>query len=228
MQLGHPSVDRSPPRRKSQVRASPSPLTRKPQMRASRWLLTLGLVALVGLTTGCATLQQFAALQDVAFSLDGVSNVRLAGIDLDRVRSYEDLGLQDAGRLALAISQKDFPLDLTLHVGAENPQDNDTDARLTRMDWTLLLESRETLSGILEDEVLLRPGQPEDIPVVVSLNLLDFFEGSAQDLFELGLALAGQGGAAKEVALRFSPTIHTPLGPMTYPQPITIRRTVGG
>jgi hypothetical protein len=194
----------------------------------SRVLPVLTLLTLTGLTTGCATLNQFAALQDVAFSLDGVSGVRLAGVDLDRVRSYEDLGFQDVARLVAAVSQNELPLDLTLHVGAENPHDNDTDARLTRMDWTLLLENRETLSGILEDEILLRPGVPQDIPVTVSLNLVDFFEGSAQDLFELGLSLAGQGGAAKEVALRFSPTVNTPLGPMTYPQPITIRRTVGG
>lgn len=228
MQPGRKPLDRSrvvPQSPPGAGRSSGTP-GRAPRLR--RHLPVLTLVALTTLTTGCATLNQFAALQDVAFSLDGVSNVRLAGVDLDRVRSYEDLGFQDLARLVSAVSQKELPLDLTLHVGAENPRDNDTDARLTRMDWTLLLENRETLSGILEDEVLLRPGVPQDIPVSVSLNLVDFFEGSAQDLFELGLSLAGQEGSPKEVALRLAPTINTPVGPMTYPQPITIRRTVGG
>jgi hypothetical protein len=57
---------------------------------------------------------------------------------------------------------------------------------------------------------------------------MEFFDGSAQDLFELALSIADQGGAPTEIALRATPTIQTPLGPMRYPQPITIlSREVG-
>jgi hypothetical protein len=97
------------------------------------------------------------------------------------------------------------------------------------MDWTLLLQERETLSGVFENEVLLAPGQPTDIPITISLNLVEFFEGGAQDLLELALSIAGQGGAPKDVALRAIPMVDTPLGPIRYPQPITIlNREVGG
>jgi hypothetical protein len=119
-------------------------------------------------------------------------------------------------------------MDVQLHVLAENPAENSTEARLMRMDWTLLLQGRETLSGVFDHEVVLPPGQPADVPIVVSLNLLDFFEGSAQDMLELALSLSGQGGAPKDVELRATPVIDTPLGPMRFPQPITIvSRTVG-
>jgi len=163
-----------------------------------------------------------AALRNVEFTLDRVSDLRLAGIDLGRVDSFDDLGLADAGRLALAVSQKRLPLDLRLHLLAENPAGNTTDARLVRMDWTLLLQDRETLSGVFDGNVLLPPGQPTDVPVDVSLNLVEFFEGSARDLVELALSLSGQGGAPKNVALRATPVVDTPLGPMRYPRPITI------
>jgi hypothetical protein len=171
---------------------------------------------------GCATLQQIAALRNVEFSLDRVSGAHLAGIDLERVRSFHDLSLLDAGRLTLAVSRGDLPLDFQVHVLAENPAANSTDARLVKMDWTLLLQGRETLSGVFDGDVLLPPGQPTDLPIGVRLNLVDFFEGSAQDLLELALSVAGVGGAPKEVALRATPTINTPLGPMRYPRPITI------
>jgi hypothetical protein len=115
-----------------------------------------------------------------------------------------------------------------LHLLAENPAENSTDARLVRMDWTLLLQERETLSGVFADNVLLPPGQPTDVPITVSLNLVEFFEGSARDLVELALSLSGQGGSPKNVALRATPVIDTPIGPMRYPQPITIlSREVG-
>jgi hypothetical protein len=169
-----------------------------------------------------------AALSNVDFSLDRVSDLRLAGIDLGRIDSFDDLGFADATRLALAVSEQNLPLDFRLHLLAENPPENTTDARLIQMDWTLLLQERETLSGVFEGNVLLPPGEPTDVPISVRLNLVDFFEGSAQDLLELALSLSGQGGAPKEVALRATPVVDTPLGPMRYPQPITIvSREVG-
>jgi hypothetical protein len=185
-------------------------------------------LAALSLLSGCATLQQFAALRDVDFSVERVSGVRLAGIDLSQVRSYSDLSVADAGRLALAVSQRDLPMDLRVHLTALNPADNSADARLVRMDWTLLLQSRETLSGTFADETLLPRGQPTDVPISVRLDLIDFFEGSARDLFDLALDLAGRGGPPSQVALRAVPTVDTALGPIRYPQPITIvSREVG-
>jgi hypothetical protein len=187
----------------------------------------LGL-SLLFVAAGCATLQQLAALRNVDFSLDRVSDLRLAGIDLAGIRSFDDLTFVDAGRLALAVTRNELPLDFRLHLLAENPADNATEARLVQMDWTLLLQDRETLSGVLDREILLPPGQPTDVPLTIGMDLLEFYEGSAQDLLELALSIADQGGAPKEVALRATPTIQTPLGPMRYPQPITIlSREVG-
>ena len=186
------------------------------------------LAAFTVLLAGCATLQQLAALRDVDFSVDRVSGVRLAGIDLTGVRSHSDLGITDAGRLALAVSQRELPMDFRVHLTALNPEDNSVDARLVRLDWTLFLQGRETLSGVFADETLLPRGQPTDVPISVSLDLIDFFEGSARDLLDLALAVSGQGGAPTEVTLRAVPTVNTALGPIRYPEPITIvSREVG-
>jgi hypothetical protein len=120
-------------------------------------------------------------------------------------------------------------MDFTVHLTAVNPEDNSVDARLVRMDWTLLLQDRETLSGTFADETLLRRGQPTDVPIDVSLDLLDFFQGSAPDLFDLALSIADPNAPPTEVALRATPTVDTALGPIRYPRPITIvSRDVGG
>lgn len=189
---------------------------------------TIAALALVAGLAGCATLQQIAALRDVDFVVDRVSNLRLAGVDLSAVRSYADLSLADAGRLTLAVQQRSLPMDFRLHLTATNPADNSVDARLVRMDWTLLLQQRETVSGTFAQETLLRRGQPTDVPIQISLNLVDFFQESARDLVDLALSLAGQGGTPTEVTLRATPTVDTAIGPIRYPQPITIvSREVG-
>ena len=186
--------------------------------------VVLSLLAL----SGCATLQQIGALQQVDFSLRGVSQVRLAGIDFSQVRSFSDLSLSDAAALAAAVRDRDLPLSLQLDVVGSNPPDNYADARMVELDWTLFLEDRETVSGVVDREVVLPRGQPTSIPVNVSLNLVEFYEGNAQDLFELAQSLAGVGGEPKEVALEALPTVQTSLGPIRYPEPVRMSTTVGG
>lgn len=184
-------------------------------------VLPLAAAAALALT-GCATLQQIAALRDVDFAIDRVSGVHLAGIDLSGIRSYQDLGITEVGRLTLAASQGTLPLDFELHLTATNPADNASDARLVRLDWTLLLQDRETVRGVFADRTLLPRGQPTDVPITMSLDLVEFFQGSARDFVELALAVSGRGGTPQEVALRATPSIDTSLGPIRYPQPITI------
>ena len=190
-----------------------------------RWAVLGGLVLL----SACATLQQIAALRAVDFALDRVAGVRLAGVLLDDKRGWGDVSLTEAARLTLALSQGRMPLEFDLFVVGTNPPDNAVDARMVRMDWTLLLEDRETITGAFDREVVFPPGRSTAFPVAISLDLREFFEGSAQALAELALALSGQGGAPKSVALRAVPTIETALGPLRYPSAITILSTeVGG
>jgi hypothetical protein len=185
--------------------------------------------ALIGVASaGCAALQQIAALRSVDFQLDRVANVRLAGVDISEVRSSSDLSLPDAARIGAAVAQRDLPLAFRLHLRAENPAENSVTARLVRMQWTLFLEETETVSGQIDREYELAPGRATDIPLEIELDLFDFYERSGPDLIDLALNLAGAGGAPKQVSVRAVPTITTALGPITYPQPITIvSRTVG-
>jgi hypothetical protein len=179
--------------------------------------------AIAGLgLAGCATLQQIAALSSVEFALDRVSALRLAGVDLSGVRTIQDVSPIDVARVTAALATGDVPLDFMLHVRATNPESNTVDARLVALDWTLLLEDRETISGALDRGVILPPGQPVDVPLAVRLDLSDFAEGGARDLLELAISLAGAGGEPRDIALRATPTIETSLGPIRYPRPITI------
>jgi hypothetical protein len=198
-------------------------------MLPSRRSVRLAILVLSGLgASACASMQQVMALRDVDFTLDRVANVRLAGVELDGMRSFSDLGFTDVARLTLAVADRDLPFSLDVHLTGLNPADNTVDARMVRMDWTLLLEGRETLSGVFDDEIVLPPGQPRGIPIPITLNLVEFFDGSARDLADLAMSLAGVGGESAEIALRASPVVQTVLGPIRYPRPITLVRTTVG
>ena len=196
-------------------------------MRISGPLITVALV--VATVGGCTGLQQLAALRNVDFALASVAGGRLAGIDLTKIASYNKLGPLDLAKVAVALGRKDLPLEFTLNLSAENPANNKVTAKMVKMGWSLFLQDRETISGVITQAVELIPGQPQTIPMTMRLNVLQFFDGPAQDIFDLAVALAGADPDPKKISLKAVPTIETPLGPMNYPSPVTIvSRTVGG
>jgi hypothetical protein len=196
-------------------------------VRTPRWVRGALFGAL--LAGGCATLRQVSALRQVEFTIDRVSGVRLAAVNFDRVRSLRDLGPLDAGRLAAAAARRELPLEFVVHLDALNPPENPVTARLLRFQWTLDLNGREAVSGILDTVYTFPPGVPQDVALPVRLDLWRFFETSAADAFNLAAGLAGLGARPTEVVVRAVPTIDTPLGRLRYPHAITIvRRTVGG
>lgn len=192
----------------------------------------LGLaLVFVGLVTGsgCQTMKELASLRKLSFAIAGATAPSLAGVDISSIRSPEQMSTADMLRLGSALLRKEMDLDVTLLVSANNPADNSVDARLLGLDWVLLLDDRETISGITQSDILIAPGEAADIPVVVSVNLAEFFDKGLQDLLDLALAVSDVGGSSKRVTLKATPTVNTVLGPIRYPEPITIvSADVGG
>lgn len=186
-------------------------------MRPTRLLLIPALLLL----SGCATLQQLASLQNVDFALDGVSRVELAGIDVTTVRQYSDLSILEVATIANAVRQNSLPLAVDVQVAATNPPTNGQ-ARIIQMDWTLFLEQRETVSGRLNDEIVIPRDDTTVFPITAELDLTEFFTGSARDLVEVALSIAGLGGEPKEISLEALPVIQTAIGPIRYDRPIRI------
>lgn len=197
-------------------------VTRTHRPRAPLALLLLAALFL----GGCATLQEIAALRDVEFSLAGTSNSALAGVSIESVRSYSDLGALDLARVAAAFAAGRLPLETTLLVRASNPADN-ARARLVALDWTLFIDDRETVSGALDEEYVLPPGEPVSVPVRVELDLLDFFDRQLEQVANLALAAAGAGNPTR-LHLEAIPSVRTPLGVVRYPEPVRIAYDVGG
>lgn len=198
-----------------------------PAVRSRSLIPLVSAVVLAGAVPACTAMQELAALRSVRFAFDRVDRVRIAGIAVDGRRGFYDLDPGEAAHLAAAVLEKRMPLEMTLHVRAENPAENRVTARLMKMDWRLFLEDRETVQGVIEGPVGFPPGEPVDVPVPVSLDLLEFFRANARDAYQLALAFGGYGGEPKDVRLELMPTIETSLGPIRYPRPLVVRRTVG-
>lgn len=189
--------------------------------RKSLWLALLGAGLLASSITGCTALREVSNLRKAQFAIDGVSNPRLAGVDLDGLESYQDLRTTDVLRLGSSLSEGALPMALTLNLEITNPSSNSANARLTAMDWTLLVEEEETVAGRFKQEVVLPPGEPKDVPLQVELDLVRFFDDNLRGLVDLASAIV-QNEPPRTVKLRVQPTVNTSIGPIEYPSPITV------
>ncbi|MEO8478906.1 MAG: hypothetical protein ABI542_04675 [Gemmatimonadota bacterium] len=193
----------------------------------TRWTKFVLFGLLLG-TAACAVLQQAAALTRVSFALEGVRAGRLAGVDISRLTSYRDITPTDAARLALNIARGTLPLEFTLPVSAHNPSGNGVAASMVRFGWTLDLDGREALRGSLDSLITIPAGGTVEIPLTMRVDLVEFVGGSAESLARIALATAGANADPTMVRLRATPVIDTPIGPISYPEPITIvSRSVG-
>lgn len=181
------------------------------------------MLALAAGLSGCATLRQMAALRHVTFAFDRMSDVVVAGIPVGPGADYSRIGPADLARLAAAVVEGRVPLGFIAHVAATNPAENDVTARLTSMSWTLFVEDRRTVEGYMAAVIPIQPGTTTDVPLTVELDLREFWEGGARDLFEIATGIAG-GANAKPLRLELVPWVETDIGRIRYPAPITVRR----
>jgi hypothetical protein len=81
----------------------------------------------------------------------------------------------------------------------------------------------------VDEPVELPPGSPQLVRIAMQLNLLDFFDDTAETLFGLASAMLSPDADPVTISLYALPTVETPLGPISYPEPVRIiRRPVGG
>jgi hypothetical protein len=169
-------------------------------------------------------------LQRCKFKLQGVQDFSLAGVSLAGKRSLSDFSLiGDGARLASAFANRSLPAQFTLNVLATNPNDGTggttaTSATLVGMPWNLLIDGKQTVAGDIGTHVQIPgKGQTAVIPLPTSVDLYQFFgDKQYEDIVNLALAIGGANGSAGRLTLRGTPKVSTPIGDISYPNPIDI------
>lgn len=168
-------------------------------------------------------------IQRLQFKLGAVNNFNLAGVKIGSIRTINDFSIIDGAKLVAAFASGRFPASFTLNVLARNPNDGtggtkNTTAVLKSLAWRLFLDDKETINGNIPNSIEIPGvGQETTIPIVMSLDLFQFFKDQGYEhAVNLALALGGVSGSSSRVTLKATPTVDTFLGPITYPGELTI------
>ena len=172
----------------------------------------------------CSVYETLTNVSRLKFKVGAVNGFQINGVSFSGKSKLADFNALDAIKLTAAFTQGSLPASFVLNVDAKNPNDGTggykkSDATIQNFKWRLFLDDKETISGEL-DEPLVVPGTGEvtTIPLRINLDLMKFFKDKGYDsIINLALALGGVQGSSSRVTLYATPTVSTPLGNITYP-----------
>ena len=154
-----------------------------------------------------------------------VNNIRLAGIDIQNVRSFSDLNFGQAAKITSGYLSGNLPLTFRLNVQARNP--NTQLAALNKLDWIAQFDNTEMVNGTVEERVAIEPnGGTASIPVNASCNLKEVLSKlQKENLLNSGFELADDKSLPKRLSLRLKPSITVGKKGKSIPYPgyITVR-----
>jgi hypothetical protein len=174
-------------------------------------------LTVASLLVSCKSLGDLALFTKAEYRLAGLSNFTVAGINVMQKRRVEDFGLTDGISLLSAFTQKKFTTAFTLALEAKTPENTSGSLLIKKLQWILVIDGKETINGLITQPIQLKNGV-NTIPIVISLNLMEFFTDRNYDgLLQLALKLAGQQSNLQSITLRLKPTVATSVGDYEYP-----------
>ena len=169
--------------------------------------------------------QQVTNLSKCEFKLKDIQDVRLAGILVQNKNGSTDLNFSDGARLAVALTSGTLPLTFNLNVEVHNP--NAKTAGLNRLEWILLIDDIEMVSGVNEQPISIPAMGTAVIPLSMNIDLHKALSGkSGEALLNFGFNLTGANGQPTRIKLKAKPTILIGNFPVSYPGYLTITSEV--
>lgn len=182
------------------------------------------LLSVITLHTSCRSIRQGKALSKCEFRLESLENIRLANVQIDKVKSITDLNLLDAGKITLAFARNSsLPMDMVVNIEVKNP--NNKTAGLNELKWILYIDDVQMAEGESMQRFEVPPNGANILPLNVNLDLKKAFKGKSRSaLLRFAFNMAGFGKTASRVKVRAKPSFKVLGGTIRYPGYIKITR----
>ena len=183
------------------------------------------IIALLVTSVSCDVLKQASELTSFVkckFRLHTIENLKLAGVNIQEIKSISDLNFWDAAKLTAALSSNRLPLSLILNIQVQNPNQNQ--AAMNRLDWQLFIDETEITQGVLSQRLEIPANETGTLPLLLTFDLKEVFKKeSGNSLLNLVFNLVGAGNEPSHLSLRAKPTIMVGTREIVYPGYITIK-----
>lgn len=181
-------------------------------------------LSIVAINTSCRSISQGKRLSKCEFRLESLQNIRLANVQIDKVKKLTDLNLLDAGKITLAFARNSsLPMDMTVNIEVKNP--NSKTAGLNELKWILYIDDIKMAEGESKQRFEVPANGSNILPLAVNLDLKKALQGKSRSaLLKFAFNLAGFGKEATRVKVRAKPSFKVLGGTIRYPGYIKVTR----
>ncbi|MBQ9418675.1 MAG: LEA type 2 family protein [Bacteroidales bacterium] len=165
-----------------------------------------------------------ANLTNCKFSLQGVSNVSVAGVNVKNLTQGK-LTAADVVRLAAAYQTKSVPLSMNMNVGVANPTTQQ--AAMTALDWILAIDGTDIANGVSSKSYTIRPSATTTVPLPVSTDLGNLFSKQGLDALKNFASSFTSDGTSSKVGLRVRPSLSVGSTQIPFPNYIKLEKKTG-
>jgi LEA14-like dessication related protein len=171
---------------------------------------TVALLAFTIALFSCDVAQQLLGTYQMTqckYEYSSISNLNLAGVNLQNVSSLSSLNPLSAANLLSAFVSPGgaLPLHFTLNLNVTNP--GVQTALLNGMSYILEIDGIEMTQGTLNTQFQVASGQKTLMPIQMGFDLRQVLSGkSAEAIKNLAFNFAGIGNASSNVTVRLKPT----------------------
>ncbi len=139
----------------------------------------LVMLAILAVISGCAAVQQAKTFAQCQFAISKLHQMNMAGLDVDNLKSINDLNLLQAAKIATTYAGGSLPLSVTANLKIQNP--NASSAALNKLDWILEVDGADVLEGTSNERVEVAPNSSAEMPLTVSMDLRKVFKDKKLD-----------------------------------------------
>lgn len=136
--------------------------------------LFIGLLSGIFLTLNSCTIleqaQEYERFIQCDFSLSNIKVLEISGVDISSLNSKGDISMMDMMNITKQIFSTNFPATLRIDLKASNKDLQQ--ASIAGLDWKILMDNEELVSGLVDQEVLVKPQSSATFPVIVQVDLM--------------------------------------------------------
>lgn len=169
-------------------------------------------------------LKGIANLANCEYSLNDVSNVSVAGVDVKKVAGG-DIGVTDVAKLVASIASKQIPLAMDFNVGIKNP--TQTNAKLNTMDWMVNVQNTQLAQGTTTRSYTVNAGRKATVPLNVSTDMYHIFSKDGINSLKSFAGSFKNDGTSSKVGIKIRPTLNVGSYALKTPNYITIEKNIG-
>lgn len=194
-------------------------------------VLIVSTLSLCVMLTSCEALsgladqiKGIANLANCEYSLNNVSNVSVAGVDVKKVAGGQ-IGVSDVAKLAASIINKQIPLAMDFNVGIKNP--TQTNAQLNTMDWIVNVQNTQLAQGTTNRNYTINAGRTSTVPLNVSTDMYRIFSKDGVESLKSFAGSFKSDGTSSKVGIKVRPTLNVGSYALKTPNYITIEKNIG-